>query len=67
MFVSNILGGIISILLVYAWYGVATASSLNIDDAGRIEERLRYWISFLFTVFHQGSVDTNLNGKNVNL
>ena len=67
MFVCNILGGILSILLAYAWYGVATASPFNADNAGRSEQHLRYWISFLFTVFHQGSVDANMDGKNVHM
>ena len=48
--------------MVYAWYGVVvetTTSSTNVDKAESIKENLHYWVSFVFAVFHESSVEGN--------
>ena len=56
------MGGIISVLMVYAWYGVvveSTNSSSNADKIEKTDGNLHYWISFVFKVFHESSVEGN--------
>jgi hypothetical protein len=53
------LGGLVSVVLVYAWHGVAfySVNQSTVDNNADIPQNVHHWISFLFMTFHQASVE----------
>ena len=59
-FIASLLGGIVSIVMVYAWHGVAfysSGASINQNFRNQSGGKGYHWISFIFKVFHEGSVE----------
>ena len=54
-----IIGGITSIVMVYAWYGIAVQQSDGSNDSVINGGNGYHWISFVFMTFHQASVEGN--------
>ena len=58
-FVACIIGGLVSVIMVYAWYGVAFQQSIKRNDTNITEDNVYHWISYVFMTFHEASVEGN--------
>lgn len=58
-FVACIIGGLVSIIMVYAWYGVVVQQSMKNIDTNTTKENMYHWISYVFVTFHEASVEGN--------
>ena len=56
-FVACIIGGLISIVMVYAWYGVANQHISENNESTIRAQDMYHWISFVFMTFHEASVE----------
>ena len=58
-FAACIIGGLVSVIMVYAWYGVAFQQSIKRNDTNITEDNVYHWISYVFMTFHEASVEGN--------
>ena len=62
------MGGLISVVLVYAWHGVAfhslNQSTVDNNAEPGVSQNVHHWISFLFMTFQQASVEGTKRRKN---
>ena len=56
-FVACIIGGLISIVMVYAWYGVANQHISENNESTIKTQNMYHWISFIFSTFHEASIE----------
>ena len=62
-FVACIIGGLVSVIMVYAWYGVAFQQSIKRNDTNITEDNVYHWISYVFMTFHEASVEGNKGSR----
>ena len=58
-FVACMIGGLVSVIMVYAWYGVVVQQSMQNNDTNITKDNVYHWISYVFLTFHEASVEGN--------
>ena len=62
-FVACIIGGLVSVIMVYGWYGLAFQQSIKRNDTNITEDNVYHWISYVFMTFHEASVEGNKRSR----